>query len=511
MRKLTSYCTRLAIFFFFGFLLFFGIKQEALAYGQLATDLGCPASCPSTPPVSASGYTVGYSFTPHTTGTITALGGNFPGTATVVLWDGTGVELARVSNLNSSSSWVNGNTVNVTLTSGQTYYIGVQLPIGGSFNAASHSMPYSPANGTITYIASYLCQGTGNLKTGAGCAGGPPGPLPNLDGIPDFIFKCTLGSSPDASCNSGNISNLNFGITNQVPWFQGFGGDMRLDNGFTDNVPSPSSFYASNIFPTTPGMIFSGGANASFGASQTRSSTTQWVSGSTSYPEVFTPPRTGLITTSYDYLNGISQENGITIGSLPSGCTNVSGCSLNQLLPGIYADTSGSPIYITASKFCGDNGQCQSQKGPGFSGNWVVLVKGDLHILGSLYTPPRFTFTLSVKGNIYIDPSVGEALGTVCNPQANGATGCDIDGLISTDKSLIVSSTGSCATEKQLNFDGAMVVNAALAGGTVQNSRDFCANDPSYPTITYTERPDMVANAPQFIAPKPVVWQEQAP
>lgn len=60
-------------------------------------------------------------------------------------------------------------------------------------------------------------------------------------------------SSPGAACSAGSITNLNFGITNSIPWIQIFDLNARSDSGFTNIIPeiaAPTPTSAPT--PTTP-------------------------------------------------------------------------------------------------------------------------------------------------------------------------------------------------------------------------------------------------------------------
>src|SRR5581483_8487050 len=78
--------------------------------------------------------------------------------------------------------------------------------------------------------------------------------------------SCTTSgdSFEPAVCTNGELTNLNFGITDAVPWFQGVSGDMRLDPGYNDPVPNdpvtpnPNPYVSLQGAGGTAGIVFYG-------------------------------------------------------------------------------------------------------------------------------------------------------------------------------------------------------------------------------------------------------------
>jgi hypothetical protein len=85
-----------------------------------------------------------------------------------------------------------------------------------------------------------------------------------------------------------------------------------------------------------------------------------------------------------------------------------------------------------------------------------------------------------------------------------------LDGIFSTDQSFIAESTGDC-TDQRLNIGGAVIANAGLSGGTFQNKRDICSFDGQYPTVSITQRLDLILNAAPFLTQQDLVSHEVAP
>lgn len=76
-----------------------------------------------------------------------------------------------------------------------------------------------PRNGPSPYFS---------VRVGANCSVSPASPNPK----------------EQATCSSrGDITNMNFIITNSIPWMQVYGLDVRLDNGFNNWIPA-APFYS---------------------------------------------------------------------------------------------------------------------------------------------------------------------------------------------------------------------------------------------------------------------------
>ena len=214
--------------------------------------------------------------------------------------------------------------------------------------------------------------------------------------------------------------------------------------------------------------------------------------GNTTYPETFTPIRTKVIRTSYDYYQTTVKQNGISTTDLTTlaSCSDLSNCTLTGITNGVY--TADSSVALNSYTFTGNK-------------NYVILVKGDLIIKGNILVDIGSTTTFSVTGDIKIDPSVGGLSTASCN--VTNHNGCHVEGFYSTDKNFIIQGPSAL----RLNIAGAVVTNAGQSGGTMQNQRDIGAGNATCPTYTITERPDFVLNAPDFIKHPNFIWQEVAP
>ncbi|MBI1981964.1 MAG: hypothetical protein HYS68_00005, partial [Candidatus Levybacteria bacterium] len=306
------------------------------------------------------------------------------------------------------------------------------------------------------------------------------------------------------------------------PWIQGKGADMRIDSGFNDPVSASSRDpYAMllNRRDGSPGVIFSGDNSYSFCVSASsgicleRSSEDplkRWVVGGTIYPETFTPAIPGTTRTSYSYLLGLAKQKGKTITEIPDSidgrnCYDAPGCNLAALDPDpdvVYTNQPGRDVYTRSSGITFNRG------------DYVFLIKGNLHIQGEIQTvstPNASTLVVSVSGDITVDADVGGS---------SSSSPTHIKGLFSADSDFVLESNGTqgsnCPSDrdKRLNMQGAVVANAALDPlnpGTFQNNRTLCNDNSDYPVFYIEEQPEFILNFPDFLKHKSFVWQEVAP
>ncbi|MEX2013726.1 MAG: hypothetical protein WD896_00005, partial [Parcubacteria group bacterium] len=304
---------------------------------------------------------------------------------------------------------------------------------------------------------------------------------------------CNVGSSRNASCSGGSVSNLNFGVSFASPWIQSIGSNIRKDSGFSQQIPQNASCGPYASLPGSggsPGIIYSGDSTSNFGEGQ--ASQTNWVVGGLTHPETYTPTRPNLIRTSYNYLLSVAKQANITPIDIADYCGvgGINNCTLSATLPnGLYIANGNLTLVGGTYTFPVNK-------------NFVILVNGDLTIRHRILVPGGSTATFSSSGNITVDRSVGQA--------SASSTASDIEGFYSTDKNFISDGINNCGTgtDLRLNIAGAVVVNAALGGGTFQNNRNLCAGNASCPAFAVKERADFVLNAPEFIKHPSYIWQE---
>jgi hypothetical protein len=322
---------------------------------------------------------------------------------------------------------------------------------------------------------------------------------------PPTVWNTTTG----ATCSGGDISNLNFPITQGNSWFQSVGGDVRVDRGFSDRIPATVSVpvpykSAGNLgyalaqgTTTTPGILFSGLTVPDL-ASGLVSSTNRQVSGST-YGYAYTPVNSGSLRTSYDYLLTSARQQGVTptnLTTVSTSCSNIASCTIpSSIASGVYL-ANGATDLIGFSM-------------AGGSKNIIILVNGDLTISTPIDVPVGSSLVIISKGSITVNAAVGSTAPPGVYPPATP----DIEGFFSADEHFILAGNNDCAiaADKMLFIEGAVVVNAALGGsGAVQNNRNLCGNS-TYPAFLIRERPDMILNMPLLIKVPTYIWQEVAP
>lgn len=290
--------------------------------------------------------------------------------------------------------------------------------------------------------------------------------------------------TPTPLPSSGNIVDLNFGISNSAPWMQIGCGDVRMDDGVDNPLPVGQTMIALNSSCADPGIVFTGETTASFGSGQASSS--DQIVGGSSYPETYT--MTGGIYTSYNNLLAKALASDTQPIDLATICT-LNDCTLPADLPhGVY--WAKSSLNLNAFTFPIDQ-------------NYVVLVDGDLTFKGNVLTPAgnNSSVIFSTSGNIIVPDEVGSpAVSTTAN----------LSGLFSADKSFIMEGNNDCA-DLRLNMEGAVIVNAALNGGSLQNNRDLCNANATSPTLQITQRLDYVLNIPEFVKDQVITSEETAP
>lgn len=303
---------------------------------------------------------------------------------------------------------------------------------------------------------------------------------------------CNVNGANGAACTGGNISNLNFGITNLEPWIRGYCGSIRLEDGFDNPVPQtansgPYTIITSNftnISCTTPGIAFAGDNSYDFG--QGSVSNTDWISGGTTYPEVYQSANPSGIATSYTYLTEKAAQAGITPVNLATVC-NLSNCTLPANLPhGVYQ--ANTNVNLNTYTFPVNQ-------------DYVFLINGDLTVRGNIFTPVGSVAVFSTSGDIIVDAVVGWYPTFLYS---------NMDGIWSTDHSFIVNSTNTC-NDLSLSIAGTVITNASLTGGSFENSRDLCGFDSQYATTYFYQRLDMILNMPEFMKVQNNVSWEVAP
>lgn len=313
--------------------------------------------------------------------------------------------------------------------------------------------------------------------------------------------SCNAGGYNSASCSSGNIINLNFGITNAIPWIQSGGSDVWLNSGINNSIPSGATDACGRAYMSpvgaggTPGVMFSGASSYSFGGGQ--ASLNNWVVGGLPpYSESYTPATPGVIKTSYNYINSLVSQNNIPIIDIATVCGGggLTSCTLpSSLANGVYRANWNLTLTDASGTFVSGR-------------DYVILVDGNLNINTSIDVPVGATAFFTADEDIHVGANVGTPTQSTTSDTNN------VEGWFSADRSFYADGANVCPTpDLRLNVEGAIVVNASLQGGSFVNNRTLCAGDTSCPVFYVKERPDFVLNAPLFLQSTRRVWQEVAP
>jgi hypothetical protein len=322
----------------------------------------------------------------------------------------------------------------------------------------------------------------------------PPSFLVTLGGV------CSVDTTTGAQCVSDGIDNLNFAISDSWPWLQTYGLDQRFDNGVDNPLPAATACgggaFASgtNSSFTTPGLVFSGDGSASFG--QGVASVNDWMVGGISYPEVFSD--NSPLKTSAQSLQASANKAGTTITPLSSytSCQNpFAGCGLQGIPKGFYY-TPGDILLNNSATLN--------------NGNYVIVAGGSIRIANgiNLTVPQGSTAIFAAGDDIIIDSNIRAVTNTCPVPAGQ------LQGLFSADRNIIIQGNdGDCSlpADGMLNIEGVLIANAKRAGGSLQNRRDLCAGNRSFPSLTVRARPDFVLNAPGFLLEQQIISHEETP
>lgn len=307
---------------------------------------------------------------------------------------------------------------------------------------------------------------------------------------------CNTNGALGATCNVGNILNLNFGITNSIPWLQVYDLNIRFDDGFTNIVPAapqyPSYTIAQSSGASNPGIVFTGDGSANFGQGQ--ASSTSWLVGGTTYPEVF-PTNANRLQSSYQAQLETAARGNITPTDLATvpGCSNIANCTLPaDLSSGVY-QANGN---VTLNAYTAPVGR-----------DYIFLISGNLTLNGNIVIPNGSTALFSTARDIIVPAAVGAATNAFPAPAAQ------LQGFYSAGEDVIIQGINNCLTgpDRMLVVAGSMAMNASGNGGSLINQRDLCGDNPRYPSLIIQARPDFILNAPTFIMKQNNYFREVAP
>jgi len=399
---------------------------------------------------------------------------------------------------------------NVGSISQAAYQAGVQVLSG------TYTVSYSTANGYY-FTASKVPGKTVPPYTIA------VGQSSYIDGS-GHKYTCTTppAGTTDASCGGGDMSNLNFAISNLLSWWQGGCTDLRLEaTGLDDHLPNNGSCTDSSSGISTPngyaivcmnnpsstGVYFAGQNSPTFGYNGGQASSPNYIA-SAPFSENFSPV-SGVNRASYSYLMDTATAAGITPTDL-SGIDPASGvsyCSGGGISDCDFEPNIPDGFYIAKGDLTLDLSRALPD--PGKNKSFVFLATGKITITSNILVPTDTSAVFASKADMLVAGNVGQDLANYSYTSPN------LEGFYSTEGNFIVESdnntgfmcgAGGAPLDKRLNILGGVVV-----GGSFQNQRELCRYDASCPTTTFTSSYSYILNAPAFIKHKAQLWQETAP
>lgn len=395
-------------------------------------------------------------------------------------------------------------------TGSPAYYISNASGLPPNLISGSYTVSYwyKPAN----YVFTWPVSGTGyivSVGSGSGLNGCAP-------------------VAQEVTCDSvGNAQNLNFGISNSIPWIQGVSADIRWEGYQNYNIPTGKfaelqgpdgpSFEAPGILFTgftTPDFCQGGqGNNCPNQGDQNRGSS-PWVVGGNPYVEYYAYTQRTI------YGNRVA-SNYLSILTDPD-CTSANGTvtcnTLNNLPHGIYI-ASGNLVITGATQF-----------GTSPLKTSLISITGTITIQGTIQVALGSYLAMTSANDMIIDKSIGS---NPANPQptckppttvgsVSGPNGCTLEGIYLIGGNIILqgystSTTSNCALtplpsiDNVLYFSGSLFANTKFNGATFQNNRDLCQYDQQLPTIQLSYRPDFVLNTPLILKSSTNITQELTP
>jgi hypothetical protein len=381
---------------------------------------------------------------------------------------------------------------------GETSYTGP-----AQITSTGGTVALNPA--TNSYNITGLSTGTYTVS-----ASFPPSLLPGYKLVEPKppSFSVTVGPSCSVAntltggyCDgSGSIQNLNFAVTDSWPWMQFYGLGTRFDDGINNPLPASTTCGGGSFAQGTtsgmssPGIAFTGNASADYGQGSVSSSGRS--AGGISYPEVYSG--TSPLKTSATGLRSAAEKAGYTITQLNSvpACSNPDQhCNLQGKPKGFYA-TSGDLMIDQPLNIA--------------SGNYVIVADGNITFGNNvkIIVTQGATLIIAAGKDIIVDQSI--------SPPANACPvpAGQLQGIFSAGRNFIIrGNNGDCSNpaDTMVNIDGSLIINSELNGGTLQNKRDLCGGNKSYPSLTIKSRPDFVLNLPAFIFKENVIMHEDTP
>lgn len=284
-------------------------------------------------------------------------------------------------------------------------------------------------------------------------------------------------------CNVGEYQSAPpTGPTPLPAWFQGVGGDMRVDsaNGFIVRVPTTATpryvsldnSQASGTYSVTPGIMFSGKNRSDFYDVLGPSIKGWLIQGNPAAGQDYTFNSNKKDFTSFSTLSTLADQRGQTKRSITT--TTFGPSSVSQ-----------DGVYLTTGSITVNNAVNITRKA-------VILVQGNLTIDNNITLSGNGYLLFAVQGNIIVKPGV-----------------TTLHGVYSADNTVTIEDQAD-GNAPQLRIEGIVLANVKR-GASGEFKQERRTNSQATPGVIIIERPDLVLKTPEFLKVQSGVWQEVKP
>ncbi|HUD44986.1 MAG TPA: hypothetical protein VMR41_05555 [Patescibacteria group bacterium] len=561
-NKIIDYLQKTVLSLIFLLLLFVSVGKINLAHAYLRDVLTS-----QTNGGWGTTYTMGYRFTPTSSGTITQLWCYSGTTSTVTLWSEAGTSLASTS-INCTSGWVSGNITPVAVTAG-TYY---RVTAWGANYYGSISFPYTTTG--ITLDSSCYVAGSNAFPT---CGTGWP-----VYGLVD-VTLATGGSSTQTftASNTGQSGSIQTWTVPSTGTYTidaygaqggsgsgagGYGARIKGDFSLTGGTQLKILVGQQGVSGTHQGgggggtfvtnssnspYIIAGGGGGGYNSSSSWGATTYMpgATGTSGNPGIYGYGSTtgGAGGTSGNGGGCSPQYPGASEGAGGGGlngdgstCSGTGGTNYGgkSFVNGGAGGTSNSAGSSAGSGGYGGGGAGEyyyytgGGGGGGYSGGGGGTYWGGGGGGGSYNGGTNQTNTAGYQsGNGQVIITYASAPTPSPTPTSVPVTlnsTYELQGFYSTDADFIVGGQSSAASpaptanfsgftncssspDYQLGIAGSIVVNAAHKGGVFSQQRNLCSSNALAPAVAFTQRPDFLLNFPSLFGINNYHYTEVAP
>lgn len=308
---------------------------------------------------------------------------------------------------------------------------------------------------------------------------------------------CSLSpNNGQMTCSNSNLSNLNIGLTDALPWVQTVGVSVRNDlNGFRYQIPTTTNQcqpYMIRNGTVGAGIVYTGTGTANF--SPGSASSQNWIVNGKG-----TEYGLGIMNMSFENALTRVKNNKVEPKELANICTVSTTCTISNAALQNQPYLHGGDLTLGAVSITDTTKKA------------VIFVGGDLTITNTIRVPQGAFLMFIVKGNIHVRSGVGGGTTRTC---AGTTPTPQLQAIFVTDRNFIAEGGTNCPTgDQQLNIAGSIVTNASREhDGKLINDRSLCAANKQYPAITIQPRLDFILNAPEYLLQTgQVLWEEVAP